>query len=198
MDLGKILEFTTNMLVWLDNISSLLMVLLTFFYVIYTQRILKANKTLVEQQEHARKEENMPNVIAYFDCPKVNVVNFVVKNIGKNSAIDTYITFEEIIGINEGDYLRASNIINNNISTIAPNQTITNFVNMMFDLKNSDGNFPKIKVNIKFHDLKGEKYENTFILDLNVYKKRVTIGSKDLGDLIKEVEKIRKTLEQRN
>ncbi|MGG1659430.1 hypothetical protein [Brevibacillus sp. NRS-1366] len=179
-------------------ISSVGMFALTGIYVYYTAKILKANQKMFQETEKTREQDSMPNVIAYFDQQKINQLNFVVENIGKSVAVDTFIKLEPVINFPKETYLDESNLINNTLPTIAPKQKLTTFVEMMFGMKNNEGKNPIFNAIITFHDINGKKYEMKYVLDLNMWNGTARIGDKNLHDLVKAVEEINKTLEKSN
>ncbi|MGQ7276616.1 hypothetical protein ACT91Q_01465 [Brevibacillus thermoruber] len=180
-------------------ISSIGMFIVTLFYVVYTKKILKANQGMFEESIKARKQELMPNVIAYFDMPELNALHFVVKNIGRSVAVNTRVELEPIIDFPKKEYLSRSNLVNELIPTIAPDQKLVTFVQMMFDLKNQDGDFPKFKASIYFEDINGEKYHSQYILDVNVWKGAIRLGEKfGVHDLVEEVKGIKELLAKKN
>lgn len=168
--------------------------IVTSVYVYYTKKILQANQVMTEESKKAREESSMPDVIAYFNTEGANILNFRIKNIGKTVAINTLVELEPIIPFSKDEYLTRANMVNNVITTLAPEQQLEAFVGMLFELKNTEGNFPSVKASIRFEDINGNKYERFYILDLNMYKGKAQIGNKTINDLTKEVEKLRKEI----
>lgn len=173
-------------------ISSIGMFVLTLFYVIYTKRILKANQGMFEEAIKTRKQDLMPNVIAYFDQSKINLVNFIVENIGKTAAINTKIVLEPIIPFPTKTFLDDSNLINEVLPTIAPQQKLVCFVNTTFEIKDK----AKYLAHVTFEDTEGTKYEMKYVLDLSMWKGTARAADKDINDLVKEVEKLRQHIEK--
>ena len=192
--LTKAIEWINHNSAFISTLSTIGLVILTFFYVIYTQKILKANQEMILEARNTRRQENMPNIIAYFDVPKVNLLNFVIENIGKSVAVNTKVKLEPIIDFQESNYLHKSYMINNELATIAPNQKLITFVDTMFNMKNQEGNFPKFKASITFHDYEGSLYNAQYILDLNAYNGLSRIEDKGIHELTKEVTEVRKEL----
>jgi predicted phosphatase len=126
------LEWLNSNASFISTLSTIGMLILTFFYVIYTQKILKVNQEMILEERNTRREENMPNVIAYFDVPKIHILNFIVENIGKSVAINTRVELLPMIDFIDENYLRESFMINNDLTTLAPNQKLKTFVDTMF------------------------------------------------------------------
>lgn len=92
-------------------ISTVGMIVLTAIYVIFTILIQKANNKVVEQNEVIRKENNMPNVILFFDMKMFNILDIKIKNIGKTPACNIKITIEAQNEIVNVKYLERSSLL---------------------------------------------------------------------------------------
>lgn len=172
------------------------MFILTTIYVIYTGKMMKTSNEALKQNETIFKESRKPEVIAYFDVERTNILNFFVKNIGESLAINTIIYVELIKGNLKRERFWEANILGNNIATLAPKQQLKNFVDMFFDLKDENGDFPIVKIKVEYEDEKGEIYNSSYVYDLNMYKGNSEVVNKDIHDLVKQVEKLNKSVEK--
>ncbi|WP_127486811.1 hypothetical protein [Paenibacillus ehimensis] len=169
----------------IQSISAIVMIFLTGFYVLFTKSILKANEGVYEEAEKSRELANMPNVIAYFDMPAHNVLNFNIKNIGINVAKNTHIEIEYLNEITKENELKKSYILQNGVATLAPGQKLEMFYGSLLELKSAQGDFPKINVHLVFEDSHGKQYRLSYTLDANVYKGIGTIRINGIHHLTK-------------
>ncbi|MFD2679634.1 hypothetical protein [Bacillus seohaeanensis] len=174
----------------LENIGSLGMFVLTLFYVVYTKR-------LMQQGEANLKQARKPEVIAYFELDRANILNFMVKNIGSSPAIDVTINFTMLRGEINDERFHSTYMLNHPISTLAPEQNIFTFVDILPNLIDTNKDFPMVKIDLEYYDSKKDKYIESFVLDINMYKGTSRVNNKETHDLVKEVEKIRKLLQKR-
>jgi hypothetical protein len=179
----------------ISMINTFGMIALTGIYVIFTVLIQRANKKVVEQNDIIRKENNMPNVIVYFDMKIFNMLDLKIKNIGKTPACNIKVSLEpqnEIVNVR---YLERSSLLNG-IAFLAPSQSLKTMLGTLMELENSNGDFPKYKVVINYTDSEGSKFSNEYFIDANMYKGNVQVVDKTIHDLTKEVDKTNKILEK--
>lgn len=181
---------------WINSIIALGMFILTLFYVVYTKKILFATIETVKQAEITRRENTKPDIIVYFDTDKLNVLNLIVKNIGKSVAFNVQINLEKTQGLIKEDYFRNIYFLNNPIPTFAPEQSIDSFCGLFRELKDENEKFPIFKVTVSYQDSEGNQFKNDYLLDLNMYKGILQIENKSVHDLTKEIGKMRNTLEK--
>ncbi|TQK74059.1 hypothetical protein FB479_102699 [Brevibacillus sp. AG162] len=184
------------MIEWINNnsgviqsISAIVMMLLTAFYVRFTKKILEANEGVYKETETSRKLTVMPNVIAYFDTPVHNILNFNIANIGANVARNTKVELEYLNEIAKENEMRKTYILSEGISTLAPNQKLEMFFGTLLELKSKEGEFPKLNVHVTFEDNESMQYRATYTLDANMYKGVAQIHINGLHDLTKKFDK---------
>ncbi|TVX99070.1 hypothetical protein [Cohnella terricola] len=175
---------------WISAISAIGMLLLTGIYIYYTKKIEKANSELLNQNVKIHKENNMPNVIIYFDMKITQILEVIVENIGKNPAINTIVRFEpinEVVGIELSE--KAS--IFKGISFLAPQQQIRIFAGSLIGMRNSKNEFPIYRVFVEFNGIDGEKYLHEYIIDSNMYDGNGIVQHNTVHDLTKELKSIK-------
>ncbi len=91
---------------FISMINAFGMIFLTIIYVVFTILIQRANQKVVEQNEVIRKENNSPNVIVYFDMSIFNMLDLIVKNIGRGAATNIIATIEAENEIVNEKYLK--------------------------------------------------------------------------------------------
>lgn len=155
-------------------------------------------KTVQEMRE-ARDQESAPYVIAYFDLD-LPMIFFVVKNLGKSVATDIKLSIDPpLVTKNPSINLNDLSMIKNGIATLAPGSEIRTFFDSTIG-SFSDPNWPlKYKVTIAYKGgLLPDLRWHEMTLDLSAYKGLYYDSKKDLDDLVKEIEQIRKAFEEFN
>ncbi|MGK5654955.1 hypothetical protein [Brevibacillus formosus] len=173
----------------IQSLSAIVMMFLTGFYVIFTKKILEANEGVFKETETSRKLTVMPNVIAYFDSPVHNILNFNIANIGANVAKNTKVELEYLNEIAKENEMKKIYILSEGISTLAPNQKLEIFFGTLLELKSEEGDFPKLNVHITFEDSERIQYKATYTLDANMYKGLARIHINNIHDLTKKFDK---------
>jgi hypothetical protein len=186
-------QWATDNSALISMINTFGMIVLTGIYVLFTILIQRANNKVVEQNEAIRKENNMPNVIVYFDMKILNLLDLKIKNIGKSPACNIVVFLEAENEIVNVKHLDRSSILKG-IAFLAPEQDIKTFVGSTMEIRNSNDEFPIYKVKIKFSDIAGHEYCNEYMIDANMYKGNVQAVDKSIHHLTKEMEKVNTTL----
>ncbi|GIN58494.1 hypothetical protein J8TS2_28130 [Lederbergia ruris] len=174
-------------------ISDYLLVLITLLYSVFTWQMLKANKEMVKESQRNREVEYKPEVILYFDEGHVtNVLNLVVKNIGRGITEDVRI--KKISSNIPLDNLSEVNFFNKSIRMLAPQQKIEVFVGMFPELIDENGNFPTMELEVEYRDKFGKTYIDNYVLDSNMYKGIRQIVKKSTHDIAKEMKELNKNI----
>ncbi|WP_409174829.1 hypothetical protein [Brevibacillus fortis] len=176
---------------WLDKHQGSIMAILTLVYVGATILIMRANRRSVIEMEKTREEEHRPYVVVFFDNKQINQVNFVIQNIGKTLAKEVVITSTPAFNIPKDRPLSESNLLNRPIPNMPPNYKFTTFVDMLWDLKDDEGNFPKFDIVVSYKGQNNKKYQEEYHLDLNVEKGISRLSEKTIHDLVKEFAKFK-------
>ncbi|WGG47658.1 hypothetical protein [Rossellomorea sp. DA94] len=184
------------LLKWIfNNIGTLGMFILTFFYVVYTKRMMIATNESVEISNKNLKEVKKPEMVAYFNEGRGNILNFILRNNGNSPAINVKTNLELVRGNLKGNFLKDTYFLHNPVTTIAPNQELITFVDMFFNILDDDRLFPCFEVEITYSDKQGENYTDSYTLDLNMYKGTRRVNDKGLHAIATELEKIRREME---
>jgi hypothetical protein len=174
---------------YFKDYSSLILVFLTYIYVLLTFLILNSNNRLA-------KEQLRPYVIASFNRID-GFVYFSVKNYGKRPAINTKITisdgFEELqIPSIKGNY---RHLLEQKF--LAPNQEIKNLVSdlaAVISPRKKDAN-RCFDFKIEFYDTDTTKYELEYQIDFSNQYAELTIQDETV---VSNLKKIREELKEQN
>lgn len=181
----------------LEQLPDYLLVLITLVYSIFTWKMLKANKEMVDESKRNREMEYKPDVIIYFDeSERPSVLNLVVRNIGRGLAED--IAIKNLTPITGLDDLSSANFLNTPIKSLAPGQKLVALVGIMAQLKDENGNLPKIEFEVRYRNKYGKTYIDNYSIDSNMYKGAKRVLIKTTHDIAKEMKKINENLDKIN
>jgi len=160
--------------------------LLTYFYVVFTWEMLEKIKT-------ESYLERRPYLVSDFKSQK-NELYFYIENIGKTPAIDVEIKINPDFELINVDSINNS-IFKDKIEFYPPKKVVKTFINStnVFFRKNPN----KFDVTISYKDTFNNKFSEHLTLDLNHHKKQNYVIEKDINDLIKSLENIKKVLEKK-
>ncbi len=174
---------------YIKDYSSLILVFLTYIYVLLTFLILNSNNRLA-------KEQLRPYVVASFNKEE-NFVYFSVKNYGKRPALNTKITISE--GFEELQFQSIRGNYRHLLEQkfLAPNQEIKNLVSdpaaiIRPQKKDAD---KCLDFNVEFYDTDGIKYELEYQIDFSNQYAELTIQDETV---ISNLKNIREEIKEQN
>ena len=160
--------------------------LLTYFYVVFTWEMLEKIKT-------ESYLERRPYIIADFESSK-SELSFYVENIGKTPAKDVIIKIKPDFKIPNADSINKS-IFRDKIDFYPPNKRVETFISLSpeFFKNNPD----KYVINLSYKDSFKKSFNEQITLDLEHHKMQSYIVQKDMKDLIKSIDNLKKAIEKK-
>ncbi|MBE7896126.1 hypothetical protein [Paenibacillus polymyxa] len=173
-------------------INILLTVLLTALNVWFARNSQRYSADTVRQNEEIRKENNTPNIIAYFNSVNLRNVYFHLSNIGNIPAKDIKIKLKPKNRSVVSTHIDKAHMIKEGVAFLAPGQSLTAFVEGFIQLMDDDKNFPSFYIEINYRDIDNNCYSRSYELDLNMYAGYVNSVPRDIKDVYEEMKKIEK------
>ena len=148
----------------------------------------------VQEMKLAREAQERPYVILDFDLSESHIINLVVSNIGSGAAKDVRFSFKPDLVASDGRNISASVLLfRQGASFFPPGKTISQFFDVSLDYFAADKPLT-FDVMVSYRDATGGKgYKDSLRLDLPMFKGRMYVARKGVHDLVKEIEKLRKT-----
>ena len=161
--------------------------LLTYFYVLFTWEMLERMKT-------ESYLERRPYLVADFKSPKSNL-HFELENIGKTPALNVKVKVTPDFELLKKEDTINSTIFNDKIEFFPPKKIIETYLSSTssFFEKNPD----KFTVELNYEDSFKKKFSEKIILDLNHHKKQSYVIEKDMKDVVKGINELKKTIEKK-
>lgn len=168
-----------------SELSNFLIVLLTYFYVVLTG-------IMVRQMIENQKLERRPYIIADLDFIE-HIVWFTLKNIGRSPASNLKVRIEpELKTINKKSISEI--LFNKPIMFFPPNKEFRSFINTSIEML-KDENPQEFKIYLDYQDVEGkEKFSESYLINIENQKHRSFVGTKDIEDIYKILEKINDNL----
>lgn len=169
----------------IQAISTVVLVIVTLFYTIFTHQILIQNKMQIQ-------ELSKPDISVFLenDIKSYFWINLIVKNTGNSIAKN--ITFK--ISPEDYLYLRTDKLselgfIKSGIPTLATNQEIKTFFENLYE--NWDIVKEKnVHITVTFEDIYNKKYMREYIISFKMYDKVTELGEHPLNQIAKELKGI--------
>lgn len=167
----------------LADYLSFTMILLTYFYVIFTWEML----------EKLKKEsylEKRPYLISDFESEN-SFLRIYVKNIGKTPAKNVEIQIRPDIKIFDNKSLNQS-IFKEKILFFPPEKQIGSLINTTPEFfKNESSEY---EISLSYSDVFDRIFEEKIILNLEHHKSQMYLPQKDITDIVKSLDKIKEEL----
>jgi hypothetical protein len=161
--------------------------LLTYFYVVFTWEMLERMKT-------ESYLERRPYLVADFKSPKSNL-HFELENIGKTPALNVKVKVSPDFELLKKEDSINTTIFKDKIDFFPPGKLIETYLSTTssFFEKNPD----KFNVQLEYEDSFKRKFSEKIILDLNHHKKQSYLIEKELKDVVKSIDELKKTIEKK-
>ena len=186
---GNFFSYLTEVLKFLNNnsgaliaISSFVLAVTTFIYVILTSRLVLENKK-------TREVLNAPKVFAVIEPfpERASLVEIVIKNIGFGPAFNIIIKVEPDFMCYSGKKLLSEHsFVKRGISYLVPGDEFRHFLNEASDMKKEEIE-TIYKGSLTYRDVYGKVYSSNFVIDFS---------ARDDVRFIKRENKIVKNLEK--
>jgi hypothetical protein len=175
--------------IWQITLSDIFMIVLTLAYVVTTIFILKSST------RHFR-ETIRPKVYVDFRFKK-GIMYVVVKNMGERAAHNIKIEFIPDIQYHIGSEDRSLNTtpLINNLSFLGPKNEIDSLIGAGHAVLPNQQD--SLKATISYESECGKKkYKEEHSFSLIAYSKRLYSPEKDIGDIVKGLDKIEQTIKR--
>jgi hypothetical protein len=191
---------TDSLSSWLSAIATVAIAVLTFILAKETWYLREAQ---IAQLEELKRENIRPNVGIQLESSQVgmNFINVKISNLGKGIARKVSFTFFDRQGnqVKEKqnvvvDKFMKLGIFRLGAESIGIGQIISSFVFSFIDLgKDLEGEIfkPYLSISIKFEDVEGNPYTNTFTIDFSQFEGISELGGDPLHEIAKETQRIR-------
>lgn len=166
-----------------SDLVSFLTALLTYFYVIFTGR-------MVKQMVDTAEDESRPFIIVDMEYDD-GVINFSLRNIGKTPARNIRAKIEPDINLMNKKTLN-NTLFAKPISLMPPGKEIKTFVGMHYELLKEDQ--PKVFEILVEYEWKKKKAKESYIIDLSVYQNLTYVVRKNIHHVAKSLEELDKKI----
>ncbi len=169
------------------TISDIVMICLTFTYVITTILILKSSNKQF-------KENIRPRV--YVDFKFLNAIMYiVVKNIGERAAHNINIKFDPDIKYEKEETLNNIPLIKN-LPFLSPKNELDTVLGTGFDILPRN-KFDRVEAIVKYEDEKNNEYTEKHSFSLEAYSKRIYREEKDINNIVDELKGIKEAIKNK-
>lgn len=188
---------------WLSAIATVAIAVLTFILAKETWYLREAQ---ILQLSELKRENIRPNVGVQLESSQVgvNFVNVKISNLGKGIARKVAFTFLDRQGnqVTENkdvvvDKFLKLGVFRLGIESMGIGQVISSFVFSFIDLGNDlNGEIfkPFLSIVIRFEDIEGMPYTNTFTIDFAQFEGTSELGGDSLHKMATEIQKIREAI----
>ncbi len=152
----------------------------------------EANTKMAKEMELARKMQNKPSLIAYFDNPQSNLLDLVIKNIGYGIAKDVKLKIVPPLDDHNNRDISELSLFKQGISFFPPNREFRQIIGVSTQFFGEDAQRPlEYNLTISYSDVEGNSIPDHIIpLDLSVYRNLPIHRDSDIDKLTKEVANI--------
>ena len=180
------------MIDWLNSnsgavnaISSVVLVLVTIWYVCLTRRLVLENKKLREMTMRPALV-----VTAEIDETHINLINFRVENIGGGAARNIRLRTSREFMRGNNRSLNELGLFKRGIPLLSPGRNIETFLASAFELLQQE----PLEVTAEYEDATGRKIEETFLVDFAAFENLSRVGEAPLHTIAKSIEKLQKSI----
>jgi hypothetical protein len=190
---------------WLSAIATVAIAVLTFILAKETWYLREAQ---IDQLEDLKRENIRPNVGVQLESSQVdmNFINVKISNLGKGIARKISFTFLDRQGnqVTENqdvvvDKFLKLGIFRLGIESMGIGQIVSSYVFSFIDLgRDLKGEIfkPYLSIAIKFEDIEGTPYTNTFAIDFTQFEGTSELGSDPSHKIATDIQKIRESIEK--
>ncbi len=190
---------------WLSAIATVAIAVLTFILAKETWYLREAQ---IQQLAELKRENIRPNVGVQLESSQVgmNFINVKISNLGKGIARKISFTFLDRQGnqVTENqdvvvDKFLKLGIFRLGIESMGIGQIVSSYVFSFHDLgRDLKGEIfkPYLSIAIKFEDIEGTPYTNTFAIDFAQFEGTSELGSDPSHKMANEIQKIRESIEK--
>lgn len=189
--------------IWGESISCLdlffsgiqaLTLILLFIYTLKTSHMASAaNKSAIASVETLKemRANRSPFVVVCFELEAVGpFIDLVVRNTGRGLAKELKLDFAPNLENSRMHEKQGISFVNKIIPLLTPGAELRTFFESWYSLSDSVSFPTQYKVSISYLDQEGQSYSREDSLDLSIFMGMTRIGKKDLGDVVREFEKL--------
>jgi hypothetical protein len=167
----------------INSLSTWLLTMLTFTYVVLTYFILNSNKKLIEEQ-------NRPYVVLSFPTEGIKFY-LSIQNIGNRPAynvkIQTKPSLAVLLNPNRGEFENTIEPLLNQ-DFLVPKYDIRNKIAVTQEVFNLGLNFKKFDIDISYQNSNGQKFRETYHMNLaNELVERKSLQEKSIQSHLKDI-----------
>lgn len=168
--------------------ATVVLALLTGWYVFLTHRLARANQELVK-----RLSQPHVSIRAELDELYLHPVHLVVENVGSEAAYA--VRFEIVRGPQHKDIeqLKKVGFIARGIEILAPRQSYRTFITTLLETLEPFRNAP-LEIRATYSDAAGEVHQTACVVDFGGYENIHRLGEPPVFDLVKELRGIQQQL----
>jgi hypothetical protein len=142
-----------------------------------------------------RLQQDRPFVVIDFEVENSNLIYLEIANLGTSLARHVTIAIEPPLRPKIGVQFDKMKMLNEGIPTLAPGKRIKTLFDI-FSQRDDDDGLPlthRAKLTYTDED-RGRKFDDEFVLDLELYRYLSTVTRHTIHDLYKQIEQLNKTL----
>lgn len=142
-----------------------------------------------------RLQQDRPFVVIDFEVENSNLIYLEIANLGTSLARDVTITVEPPLRPKISVQFDKMKMFNEGIPTLAPGKRIETLFDIFSQRDDHDGLPLTHRAKVTYTDEDGgRKFDDEFVLDLELYRYLSTVTRHTIHDLYKQIEQLNKTL----
>jgi len=163
----------------------------TWEMAVATQKAANATADTVEEMRLARESASAPHIVVYLASPRANIAEIIVENFGEGTAKDVYLRFDpslqSSLSTDVGSFFASP-------KWLPPRSRISHALDVWSAYFASE--LPsQYAVKVDYIGVgSGRKYHDEYLLDMGSFRHMATWESKDLGNVVQEMEKLTRSV----
>lgn len=158
----------------------------TWEMAVATQKAANATAATVEEMRKARESASAPHIVVYLASPGSNIAEIIVENFGEGTARDIQLKIEPPL---QSSLSKDIGRFFETPKWLPPRSRLSHALDVWSTYFASD--YPRrytVKVDyVGVND--GKQYSDEYVLDIDSFRHMAAWGKKDLGDLVKTIDK---------
>ena len=178
--------FNPSTITFFATLATLLVAMLTFLNIHLT-------KKTVDEMKATRISQTRPYMIVDFDIREgTQIIDLVIRNLGKGVAKEPKFAFDPPLQDSRGRILSEMPLFKGKLDFVPPDKEIRQIFDSALSYFGVTPELPTtFDVSISYFDEKKEnEFKDSMKLDLSIYKGLTYIKEKNIGDVVKQLEKI--------
>ena len=158
----------------------------TWEMAVATQKAANATAATVDEMRKARESASAPHIVVYLASPGSNIAEIIVENFGEGTARDIQLKIEPPL---QSSLSKDIGRFFESPKWLPPGSRLSHALDVWSNYFASD--YPrKYTVKVDYAGVNdGRHYSDEYVLDIDSFRHMAAWGKKDLGDLVKSIDK---------